>query len=194
MMIRKARKEDCPELYDLIHEIFVDMELPLLNLLDPDVLKAAMVRAMHEDVYRFSFRNGLVYEEDGEILGCCFGYPGATEPIIDAALRTAFKKMHVTAPNLFPDSETFAGEWYLDSIVTKQAARGKGVAHQLLQTLPTLATAAGETVIGLNCEKDNLQAKKLYEKVGFRTVSERILSGHVYDHMQWDFTGTSLYK
>ena len=97
-------------------------------------------------------------------------------------------------PDLFPDSETFAGEWYLDSIVTKQSARGKGVAHQLLQALPTLATAAGETVIGLNCEKDNLQAKKLYEKVGFRTVSERILSGHVYDHMQWDFTGTSLYK
>ncbi|MGA9518951.1 MAG: GNAT family N-acetyltransferase [Trichococcus sp.] len=187
-MIRKAKKEDCPELYDLIHEIFVDMELPLLDLLDPDVLKAAVVRAMQEDVYRFSYRNGLVYEENGEILGCCFGYPGAIESIIDAALRTAFKEMHVPAPSLFPDSETFAGEWYLDSIVTKQAARGKGVAHQLLQALPTLASAAGETVIGLNCEKDNLQAKKLYEKVGFRTVSERILSGHVYDHMQWDFT------
>lgn len=186
-MIRKAIKEDCPELYDLIHEILVDMELPLLTLLEPDVLKAAVVRAMQEDVYRFSYRNGLVYEENGEILGCCFGYPGASEPIIDAALRTVFKEMHVTAPRLFPDSETFAGEWYLDSIVTKQSARGKGVAHQLLQALPTLASAAGETIIGLNCEKDNLQAKKLYEKIGFRTVSERILSGHVYDHMQWDF-------
>jgi ribosomal protein S18 acetylase RimI-like enzyme len=193
-LIRKARKEDCPELYDLIHEIFVDMELPLLDLLDPDVLKAAMVRAMHEDVYRFSYRNGLVYEENGEILGCCFGYPGASEPIIDAALRKAFKEMHVTAPNLFPDSETFAGEWYLDSIVTKQSARGKGVAHQLLQALPTLASVAGETVIGLNCEKDNLQAKKLYEKVGFRTVSERTLSGHVYDHMQWAFKDVVLNK
>ena len=53
-MIRKARKEDCPKLYDLIHEIFVDMELPLLDLLEPDVLKAAMVRAMQEDIYRFS--------------------------------------------------------------------------------------------------------------------------------------------
>ena len=30
-MIRKAQKEDCPELYDLIHEILVDMELPLLD-------------------------------------------------------------------------------------------------------------------------------------------------------------------
>jgi ribosomal protein S18 acetylase RimI-like enzyme len=193
-MIRKAQKEDCPELYDLIHEIFVDMELPLLDLLEPDVLKAAMVRAMHEDVYRFSFRNGLVYEENGEILGCCFGYPGASEPIIDAALRTAFKEMIVTAPRLFPDSETFAGEWYLDSIVTKQSARGKGIAFQLLQALPTLASAVGETVIGLNCEQDNLQAKKLYEKVGFRTVSERILSGHVYDHMQWAFKGTAFNK
>lgn len=185
-MIRKAQKEDCPELYDLIHEIFVDMELPLLDLLEPDVLKAAVVRAMHEEVYRFSYLNGLVCEEEGEILSCCFGYPGASEPVIDAALRTAFEEMQVTAPRLFPDSETFAGEWYLDSIVTKQAARGKGVAARLLQALPTLASAAGETVIGLNCEKDNLQAKKLYEKVGFRTVSERILSGHVYDHMQWE--------
>jgi hypothetical protein len=65
-MIRKAIKEDCPELYDLIHEILVDMELPLLTLLEPDVLKAAVVRAMQEDVYRFSYRNGLVYEEN-----CC---------------------------------------------------------------------------------------------------------------------------
>lgn len=193
-MIRKAIKEDCPELYDLIHEILVDMELPLLTLLEPDVLKAAVVRAMQEDVYRFSYRNGLVYEENSEILGCCFGYPGASEPIIDAALQTAFDKMYITAARLFPDSETFAGEWYLDSIVTKQSARGKGVAYQLLQALPTLASAAGETVIGLNCEKDNLQAKKLYEKVGFRTVSERILSGHAYDHMQWDFTGADLNK
>lgn len=193
-MIRKAQKEDCPELYDLIHEIFVDMGLPLLDLLEPDVLKAAMVRAMQQEVYRFSYRNGLVYEEEGEILGCCFGYPGTSEPIIDAALRTAFKEMHVTAPTLFPDSETFAGEWYLDSIVTKQSARGKGVAYQLLQALPTLASAAGETVIGLNCEKGNQQAKKLYEKVGFRTVSERILSGHAYDHMHWNFTGMSLNK
>lgn len=193
-MIRKAQKKDCPELYDLIHEIFVDMELPLLDVLEPDVLKAAVVRAMQEDVYRFSYRNGLVYEENGEILGCCFGYPGASEPIIDAALRTAFEGMHVSAPRLFPDSETFAGEWYLDSIVTKQAARGKGVAHQLLQALPTLASAVDETVIGLNCEKDNLQAKKLYEKVGFRTVSERILSGHVYDHMQWAFKDVVLNK
>lgn len=193
-MIRKAIKEDCSELYDLIHEILVDMELPLLDLLEPDVLKAAMVRAMGKDIYRFSYRNGLVYEENGEILGCCFGYPGASEPIIDAALRTVFEEMHVTAPSLFPDSETFAGEWYLDSIVTKQAARGKGVAHQLLQALPTLASVAGETVIGLNCEKDNLQAKKIYEKVGFRTVSERILSGHVYDHMQWAFKDVVLNK
>jgi len=190
-MIRKARKEDCPELYDLIHEIFVDMELPLLDLLDPDVLKSAIVRAMQQDVYRFSYRNGLVYEENGKILGCCFGYTGASEPIIDGALRTAFEEMHVTVPRLFPDSETFAGEWYLDSIVTKQSARGMGVAYQLLQALPTVATAAGETVIGLNCEKDNLQAKKLYEKVGFRTISERILSGHVYDHMQWEIQKTA---
>ena len=78
--------------------------------------------------------------------------------------------------------------------MTKQSARGKGVAYQLLQALPTLASAAGETVIGLNCEKDNLQAKKLYEKVGFRTVSERTLSGHVYDHMQWDLKGISFIK
>ena len=64
-------------------------------------------------------------KKTGEILGCCFGYPGASEPIIDAALRTAFEGMHVSAPRLFPDSETFAGEWYLDSIVTKQVSAWK---------------------------------------------------------------------
>lgn len=187
-MIREARKEECAALYDLLYEIFLDMELPILARLDPATLKTAIVRAMQQDFYRFSYRNGLVFEEEGEILGCCFGYKGEWEKTIDDALYGVFHEMGIpSAQTLFPDPETFAGEWYLDSIVTKKAARGKGIAAQLLQALPPVAKAAGETVIGLNCEKDNRKAKHLYEKIGFVATSERVLSHHPYDHMQWFF-------
>ena len=126
-MIREARKEECAALYDLLYEIFLDMELPILDLLDPETLKTAIVRAMQQDFYRFSYRNGLVFEEDGEILGCCFGYKGELEKTIDDALYTVFREMGIaSAQALFPDPETFAGEWYLDSIVSQEDGARQG--------------------------------------------------------------------
>lgn len=184
-MIRKARKEDCPALYSLLLEIFYDMELEIFNFLPPEDLRKMVVESMEEEKYRYSYRNGIVYEENGEIQGCCFGYRGQLELQLNIPLqqRLAAYGLDPSVP-FFPDEETFPGEWYLDSLVTKKSCRGKGVAGKLLAALPEVARQEQETVIGLNCDQGNPRARSLYEKAGFRKTSEMTLSGHLYDHMQ----------
>lgn len=184
-MIRKARKNDCSELYDLLHEIFLDMELDILSQIPPEDLKKLIVASMEEEGYRYSYHNALVFEEDNQIAGCLFGYKGELEQQLNEPLqrRMAAYGFHPSAL-FFPDKETFAGEWYLDSIVTKKSFRGKGVAKKLIASLPVIVKKEHESIIGLNCDQENPLARALYEKAGFKKTSEMKLSGHLYDHMQ----------
>lgn len=185
LMIRRARSEDCPQLYDLLLEIFQDMELTVLEKVPPAELRRIVVKSMQEDPYRYSYRNGLVFEAEGEIIGCAFGYPGELEPKLSKPLDRKLASFNDGKPlPFYEDAETFPGEWYLDSLVTKRGHRGKGVARRLMEQLPHLARSHGERIIGLNCEQDNHIAKQFYQSVGFRTTSERRLSGHPYHHMQ----------
>lgn len=183
-MIRHARAEDSPLLFDLLLEIFEDMELPILKQLAPQTFKNVMVSCMQEDFYRYSYKNGIVLEEDGVIMGCCYGYKGELEQALNLPFQQALASYGMEDVLLFPDAETFAGEWYLDSLVTAKDQRGKGVAGKLLAALPTFARDAGESIIGLNCDKVNDRARHVYEKNGFVVHSEFTLSGHLYDHMQ----------
>lgn len=184
-MIRRAAREDCPQLYDLLMEIFQDMELPVLEKVPSVDLRRLVIQSMQGETYRYSYQNGLVAVEDGEVIGCAFGYPGELEQALSKPLDRKLARFNGGQPlPFYEDKETFPGEWYLDSIVTKRGHRGKGVARRLLEHVPHLARSHGERIIGLNCERDNTIAKEFYRSVGFRTTSERWLSGHPYEHMQ----------
>lgn len=85
---------------------------------------------------------------------------------------------------LFVDEETMPNEWYLDTICVAEDFRGHGVGSALLEALPKIAKRDGYDVIGLSVDRANPNAKRLYEKHGFKVVAEREISGHLYDHMQ----------
>lgn len=82
------------------------------------------------------------------------------------------------------DPETFANEWYLDSISVDSHFRGKGFGSQLIEALPMLAKRSDERILGLSVAQTNPHAKKLYQRLGFKVVGETIISGHLYEHMQ----------
>lgn len=184
-MIRTARAEETMDLAELVYIILQDMELPIIENMPKNELLRLLSEAMQEETYRYSFRNGLVCERDGQIAGVAFGYKGELEPVIDRPLmRIAQKYGYGDSFQVFIDSETQPGEWYLDSIVTHPDFRRQGVATELLETVPEWASRQGETVIGLNCDQQNLSARQLYERQGFVKAGERRLASHMYDHMQ----------
>ncbi|MDT0016108.1 GNAT family N-acetyltransferase [Listeria swaminathanii] len=184
-MIRQAKKSDAPKIAPLLLVIWKDMELPILEVETEDAITSALVEAIQTEDYRYSYRHLHVYEKDGDIAGVLAGYPGKIEPEIDHAWNAIAKKQGITYEEpIFVDKETFPGEWYLDSIVTNEKYRGHGVGTALLAKLTEIAAEEGEKVVGLNCDKGNPHAKRLYERLGFHVTGEITLSGHEYEHMQ----------
>lgn len=184
-MIRFATKEDSQAIAPLILVILKDMELPLLEEVSEPIILSVLSEAIKNPIYRFGYQRGLVYEKDGEVAGVAFGYPAEDEPIIDGPLRRALKEHDLSQDiKLFIDPETLPNEWYLDSISVNEKYRGLGIGSKLLDALPEIAKREGKKVIGLNVDKENPAAKKLYSRKGFKDITEMTISGHLYDHMQ----------
>lgn len=184
-MIRQAKKTDAPKIAPLLLIIWKDMELPILEMESEEAITNALIEAIQTETYRYSYRHLHVYEKDGDIAGVLAGYPGKLEPKIDDVWDEIAKKHGITFKEpIFEDNETFAGEWYLDSIVASEKYRGYGVGTALLNKLTEIAAKDGEKVVGLNCDKGNPNAKRLYERIGFHVTGEVVLNSHKYDHMQ----------
>lgn len=183
-MIREARKEDAEKIIELFKIILQDMELPILEIVSWQELKPALVYAAKKKTTRHSYANAIVKEIDGEIAGFCFSYDGGLSDEVYEPLENSLKKYNLPLFETYKDEETFEGEWYLDSLVTKPSFRGRGIGKELMQATYQKALDAELSVIGLNVDHDNPKARKLYEKQGFRKTGEVILADHHYDHMQ----------
>lgn len=184
-MIRFATKEDGRAIAPLILVILKDMELPLLAVIPEATILDVLAEAVAEPTYRFGYKRGLVYEEQGQIASVAFGYPNEAEPMVDEPLKQVLRNHQLDDEiQFFVDPETLNNEWYLDSISVDERFRGLGIGSKLLDALPAIAERDGKSVIGLNVDKANPNAKKLYARKGFTDVAEMMISGHLYDHMQ----------
>ena len=184
-MIRFAKKEDGAAVAKLILVILKDMELDFLEEFGEEQALEAIAACFEDPTYRFGYARGLVEEIDGEIAGAVFGYPANKEAIIDLPLQKYLRAQGIEDEvQMFIDPEAFTNEWYLDSIAVDERFRGQGIGSKLLTAVDRLATHEGVKVIGLNVDKANPNAKRLYLRDGFKDVGEIVISGHVYDHMQ----------
>ncbi len=184
-MIRFAKKEDAHEIAPLILVILNDMELPFLQKYGKEKTLEILEDAITDPNYRYSYTRAIVEELDGKVAGVAFGYTDADEPFIDQPLEVILEKHGITSTEqLFVDPETFPNEWYLDSISVSEDFRGHGIGSKLLSALPKLAKKENRDVIGLSVDEQNPKAKKLYIRHGFEVVGQRMISGHLYDHMQ----------
>lgn len=183
-MIRKARREDAEEIVELFKIILTDMELPILEKVSWSQLKPALVDAAKRETIRHGYANALVKEIDGEIAGFCFAYDGGLSDDVYEPLEDILTDYNLPLFETSMDEETFEGEWYLDSLVTKPSFRGRGVGKELMQATYKQASEAGLSVVGLNVDHDNPKARKLYKKQGFKKTGEVVLADHRYDHMQ----------
>ena len=185
-MIRFAKKEDASEAIDLVMIVLKDMELDIFNKLSEEEVKELLVTAYNEKPnQRYGYNNALVKEIDGKVAGVAFGYPYHREPTIDDEFFEVLENNGLSKDyRFFTEIEAFENEWYLDTLVTSPEFRGQGVAKELLDSLPKLAKQDNMPAIGLNCDKVNDKAKRIYLNNGFEQVGETMISGHEYEHLQ----------
>lgn len=181
-MIRKARKEDMESVVSLLLIILKDMELPFLQKHGEAKTLEALRQGYQAEGFRYYYERGIVYEDDGEVVGILFGYFDKDEAKIDEPLEKILAGLRINSQEkMFEDKEAGVNEWYLDSISVRKDQRGNGIGGQLIDSIPEMFPDVRR--IGLNVDKENPEAKKLYMKKGFTTDSEKTISGHLYDHM-----------
>ena len=183
-MIRQARKEDAEAIVELFRTILIDTEHPIMNDFPWEALKPPLVEAALREDYIQSYHNALVKEINGEIADFCFSYDGQLIEKGIEPLGIVLKNYSLPDFRTLLKEESFAGEWYLDSLVTKPSFRGQGVGKALLNGTYDLARKSGFSKVGLNVDQSNPRALKLYRNQGFEKVGEVKLGDHMYDHMQ----------
>ena len=183
-MIRQPSEDERAQIIPLILTIMEDMELPILKEVFPSTLHTMLEEAMLQENFRYSLTNTLVYIEDETVSGAIFGYHGHLEERIDDPFYQLYETYNIPSSiRLYEDSETQAGEWYIDILSVHENHRRKGIGIKLLQAVEDLAKQQGASVIALNCEEMNVKAYQLYQKLGYTTTSTKNLSGHSYYHM-----------
>jgi len=182
--IREAQQDDAGQIAPLIDIIFDEMELSELEDVPEPGLEKVITGAYQTDEYLGDKATTVVAEADGQVVGVAFGYPSDNEDAVNQVLYDLSKNCAEFDQPLISDSETNSNEWYLDSIAVDPEYQGMGIGSKLLNAVPEMAQNDGESVIGLNVDFENPNAKKLYERKGFKDVGVQMIGDHQYYHMQ----------
>lgn len=169
--IRPAAPSDAADLAVLIN--YAGEGLPLYlweRMAEPgetawDVGKRRALR----DEGAFSFRNAVVAERAGEIVGSLVGYRIPDEPeVIDDSVPAMFIPL-VELENLVP------GTWYVNVLAVRPEFRGQGIGSQLLDIAGERAAETASVGQSIIVSDANEGARRLYERHGFRWKAERAI-------------------
>ena len=178
--IRPATFADVPAIAKFIAMAIGD-EFSLKNYCGENYLKV-LEEIAQADNTQYSFKNSLVAEAEGIVVGAIVGYDGAKLLELRTETFAIIKKHLGITPNMEPETET--GEFYLDSIAVLPEYRGRGVAKNLILTLCNKVFSEGHKNVGLLVDIKNINAEKLYHSLGFIRINKKSFLGHEMWHLQ----------
>ena len=170
MTEREAQKSDAAELAKLIDLAGEGLPFYLWRQMaaaGEDPWEIGRQRAAR-DTGGFSYRNSVVAEVDGKVVGALVGYPVADEP--EAIDPDSTPPMFVPLREL----ENLApGTWYVNSVAVFPEARGLGLGSALMRCAERTASDLGLRGISLIVSDANDGARRLYERLGYRETGSR---------------------
>ena len=186
MIIRQATIEDSAF---IVKAILLALGMNLDNLEEESVwgddsLILFENLAKRED-RQYSYRNTLVCEVDGVVAGVIIAYDGAMLSPLREALFNEIERLNLASITGLGD-ETESGEYYIDSLTVFEEFRCKGVATNLINRTVEEARKRNIQKVGLIVDKENPNAAKLYTKLGFKYVKDKMFLGHEMEHLQID--------
>jgi ribosomal protein S18 acetylase RimI-like enzyme len=125
-------------------------------------------RAAREDG-SFSYRNALVIDPGAGVVAALVGYPLPDRPEpAPPDMPAKFVPLH--------EIECLAsGTWYVNALATYPLGRGQGHGTRLLGVAEGIARSQGRPALSLSVVDANQGARRLYQRLGFRTVASRPL-------------------
>ena len=170
MILRDANKDDCADLAQLIDLAGEGLPFYLWSKMagpGEDPWEIGRQRAAR-DTGGFSYRNSVVAEIDGKVVGALVGYPVPDEPEpVDAddipPMFVPLRELENRAP----------GNWYVNSVAVFPKARGLGVGSQLMTHAEQIAKDLGLRGLSLIVSDANHGARQLYERLGYEEIDTR---------------------
>ncbi len=182
MIIRQAILEDSEFIATYLLLAMEEIVYKFIGEKDHNKAKAFMLYFIQRENNQYSYQNCWVAEEEKEVVAAVNLYDGAKleelrKPVIEY-ISSQFNK------GFELEDETGAGEYYIDSLGVKPNQQGKGIGFKVLQVLINeYVTKRGQT-LGLLVDEENPIAKRLYVKLGFKSVGKRVVFGKNMEHLQ----------
>lgn len=179
-MIRKAKVADAAEIVDLMMLAMGDLPFKFAASADKAIASSLLKQFVLMDGNQYSLSNTFVYELNEKVVGAINAYDGGAieqlrKPFFDY-IREAF---HHGVFDM--DVESEAGEYYIDTLAVNPSYQGKGIGKDLIKYVIDHAEKSGFDQVGLLVS--NPDAKRLYEKLGFKKVGFRNLLGNTHEHL-----------
>lgn len=179
--IRQAKPEDGIVAAPLIVNAIGDIANHLTGEAEQPKILAALATLFARTDNRHSYLNTYVAEFEGNLAGIMVVYGGDEAPILDANLEKWLQAKGAAIPVI--EIEARPDEFYIDTICTDPAYRGKGIGTALLQYASDIAKQKGYTKVSLSVEPDRKNARALYEHVGFKFSEPWMIIGEEFAHL-----------
>lgn len=163
--IRPARREDAADLAYLINEAGEGLAYWMWsrNEAGIDAWEWGRQRAARDEG-DFSWRNAWVVDRDSKVVAMLLGF------VIAPADIDLGEVPEIVRP-LVKLEQLAAGSWYINAIATRSEYRGQGIGRELIEFAAKQAREAGCTKLSLQNFVSNANARRLYERAGFREVA-----------------------
>ncbi len=171
---RRARVEDCAKiaaLYSISSDGVADYIWRKLAGPGEEPLEVGERRYAREDTV-FSYKNCVVAEQDGEVIGMLVAFPMEPDPGED---EPEGEEDPVLAP--YGELER-PGSFYVCGMALFPEHRGRGLGARMLGLAREEARRRDLAEMSLIVFEQNAGAKRLYERHGFREVDHRPVVPH----------------
>jgi ribosomal protein S18 acetylase RimI-like enzyme len=182
MIIRKALLEDSKTVAVLLLTAMEEIVYSFIGTKNHELALDLLFFFVERENNQYSYQNCFVAEENGQIIGAVNIYDGAKLQELRAPVVSYVQNKF--NPDFNPEDETEKGEFYIDSIGVDNGHQGKGIGSQILQFLIDDYVIKNNQILGLLVEEGNPNAKKLYLRLGFKSVGNKKLAGKNLEHLQ----------
>src|SRR5882724_3677248 len=197
-MIRPAVPGDAPRTVPLILQAIGSIAFVLTGTNDREDADRILDGFFRRKDNRVSYQNTLVMEDvknvverSREVVGVALIYDGSIARALDGPLEKAAIQRSALSDYRIP-TEAEPSEFYLDTISVDPKCQGRGFGRDLIEASCEQARRLGRDRIGLLVDIENSGAKRLYERLEFRTQGRKQIAGYEYFHMVRDLAASRL--
>jgi ribosomal protein S18 acetylase RimI-like enzyme len=197
-MIRPAVPGDAPSTVPLILEAIGSIAFVLTGTNNREDAGRILDGFFRRKGNRVSYQNTLVMEDvenvverSREVVGVALIYDGSIARALDGPLEKAAVQTSGLSDYRIP-TEAEPSEFYLDTISVDPKCQGRGFGRDLIEASCEQARRIGRDRIGLLVDIENSGAKRLYERLDFRTEGRKQIAGYEYFHMVRDLAASRL--